>query len=738
MKKQFICAGKERCTFKKHIPAPCFRKTFEIKAMPQKAELSICGLGFYELYLNGGRITKGALAPYISNPDHFCYYDTYDVSEYLNKGTNVIGILLGNGFYNSFGGVVWGFQKAPWVAPPALACELRVDGKLLLEADNTFKTHPSPIRFDELRMGEYYDANKELIDWTAPDFDDSLWENAIPAKTPQGEFTECTAEPIRVIKELTPVRISREDEAFLYDFGENNAGVCTLKIEAQQGQRIELWHGEVLTDGKFDNRSTMFDREDAKFYPEYSQKDIYIAKGEGVEQYTPTFTYHGFRYVLVKGITEVQAVEDLLTYKVMSSALKEIGGFHSSDETVNTLFEMVKRSDRSNYFYFPTDCPHREKNGWTGDIALSADHMALLYDTEKSWREWLKNLRAAQTEEGQIPCVVPTYDFGYEWGSGPAWDSVLFTLPYELYKRRGNTEVIRENAQAMVKYFDYIQTKRNGDGTVSVGLGDWCPVGKAEHRYQTPVEVTNTIMLADMAKKATEMLSAVGDSHAGDTQKIYTDFRNAVRNALLDKKTMRIKGNTQTGQAMGLYYGIFEKDEEDRAFRRLLEYIEKNGYNFDCGCLGMHVLFHVLSRFGHAELAYRMITKKDFPSYAYLIEQGETTLVEMFRNDNYRRGSHNHHFFGDIARWFITGIAGLHIADAKTVEIRPHFIEDLEYASAYEELPSGKISVLWKRTGEGIELHVDADEAVTYTVCLPDGYDQRDDGVIKKKTAING
>ena len=392
-------------------------------------------------------------------------------------------------------------------------------------------------------MGEYYDANKELPGWNLAEFDDADWQNAFFAPIPRGKLTECTAEPICVTKEIKTVRIIRQGNDYIYDFGENNAGVCTLRIRAAKGQKIELWHGEQITDGKFDNYSTIFDRTDAPFYKEYSQKDVYIAKGEGIEEYTPSFTYHGFRYVLVKGISETQATKELLTYKVMSSDLTEIGGFKCSDETVNKLFEMVKRSDRSNFYYFPTDCPHREKNGWTGDASLSAAHMMLLYDTEKSWREWLKNIRASQTDDGKIPAIVPTYEFGYDWGSGPAWDCVLFNLPYQLYKIKGSTEVIIENASAMVRYLDYIIKRRNSDGTVSIGLGDWCPVGKAEHQFNTPLEVTDTIMVMDMAKKAYDMLKAVGYEHQAQfAAAVFEDFRDVIRDRLLDKATMTIKG----------------------------------------------------------------------------------------------------------------------------------------------------------------------------------------------------
>ena len=356
----------------------------------------------------------------------------------------------------------------------------------------------------------------------------------------------------------------------------------------------------------------------------------------------------------------------------------------------------------------------------------------MLYDVEKSFMQWLDNIREAQHQDGQIPVIIPTYDWGYDWGSGPAWDTVLFNLPYELWKKRGNVDVIKINANAFMHYFDYILSKKNNDGTVSIGLGDWCPVGKDEHKFDTPIEVTNTIMIMDMARKATKMLKAIEDGNYVVTDKIFKEFRNTIRNVLLDKDTLQVKGNTQTGQAMALYYGVFEKDEKEKAFENLLKYIKEKGNNFDCGCLGMHVLFHVLSDFGQSELAFNMITKDEFPSYKYLIDTGETTFIEMLRNDGERRGSHNHHFFGDIARWFITSISGLNIVDSNTVLIKPNFIKCLNNASAYYELPDGEIRVLWERNDSHITLNVHCDSKIKYNIELPSEYSNVEVNVICK------
>ncbi len=724
IRKKFIKATDTYCGFDNHVNAPYLRRSFDLDFASETAQVSICGLGFYRLWINGKEITKGALAPYISNPDHYCYYDVYDVAEWLVQGENVIGVLLGNGFMNSFGGAVWDFDKADWKGAPRVALELIVQGErkeLVIETDQSFKVHPSPILFDELRMGEHYDANLEVVGWNMPGFDDSTWKNAMLAETPRGELKKCDAEPIRVQRKIKPVSVTKCEDGYLYDFGVNTAGVTELNICAETGQKIVLWHGELLDEGNFYNGNIIFDRPECSYYHEYNQKTVYITRGEKKERYIPSFTYYGFRYVLVQGITEEQATLELLNGLVMNSELRHIGNFECSDETANTLFKMVISSDLANFYYFPTDCPHREKNGWTGDASLSADHMVLLYDVEKSWREWLNNIRKSQNDAGALPCIVPTAGWGYDWGNGPCWDSVLFNLPYMLYKYRGNKEVIVENAHAMIRYLEYILTRRNSDGTVSIGLGDWVPVGKAPDEYDAPLVLTDSIMVMDMSGKAAEMFEAVGYERSARFAKgVQQDMRNAIRSNLLDHETMEMAGRCQSSQALSLYYGVFEECEKEKAFQYLLNYIHQNDDSFDCGIQGMHVLFHVLSDFGQGDLAYRMITKKEYPSYGYFLECGETTLPESFVRKGVLEGaSHNHHFQGDIGRWFMTRVAGLYVVDATHVEIRPDFISGLTYAKAHYDLPAGRVEVYWEKVGESYQVKVSCAEGIEYKTFFP-------------------
>ena len=297
--KKFYTATSEYCNYKHHVPAPYIRKTFYLDKISENTILTICGLGFYKLYINGLDITRGALAPYISNPNQLMLYDTYNISKHLTIGKNCIGIMLGNGMQNSMGGSVWDFHKADFRSAPKFALAFEVDGKLIFEADSTFKVKSSPITYDDLRAGEHYDARLEEPHWNSPSYDDSGWSNAILAVTPKGEPMISTADPITCYKELSPVKIIKTKRGYIYDFGQNLAGVCRLKIQGEKGQEIIMTHGEVVLKNKLYMRNISFFLRTKK---NYWQQNRYTLKGNGIEEYTPRFTYQGFRYVLISGL----------------------------------------------------------------------------------------------------------------------------------------------------------------------------------------------------------------------------------------------------------------------------------------------------------------------------------------------------------------------------------------------------------------------------------------------------
>ncbi|MBP3040402.1 family 78 glycoside hydrolase catalytic domain [Bacillaceae bacterium Marseille-Q3522] len=724
----FITASKTFAEIDRQVPVPYLRRTFQLNDIVKDSELTITGLGFYRVFINGKEITKGLLAPYVSNPDDIIYYDQYNVTEFLQIGENVLGVMLGNGMQNSIGGKSWFFDKARWRSAPITALRLDIETengeKLAIESDEEFRSMSSPIIFDDFRYGEYYDARKEIPGWSDPRFDDSNWNSVFPVLPPRGVCKLCTADPIIKDHELKPVSIIPYNEGFLYDFGINTAGLYRLKISGEVGQEINMTFGEWYHDGVFDMRNIDFTFENRTEYMKWVQRDRYICKGEGEEIYIPSFTYHGFRYIYITGISEKQATKDLLTYLVMHSELKTVGNFSSSDEISNKLQECTRNSDTSNFYYFPTDCPQREKNGWTGDSALSAEQLLLNFSVETSLEEWMNNIRAAQNDEGALPGIVPTAGWGYEWGNGPAWDSVLIYIPFFTYKYRGNKKIIEDNATAILRYLNHLTTKQDNRGLIEFGLGDWCPAGRDFDAYKSPLVLTDSLISMDIAKKAAFMFSEIGwKLQAEFAERLAEQLRNAIRHYLIDFGTMTAEGACQTSQAMALYYGVFEEGEKQAAFKRLLEMIHEMDDHLDTGILGLRVLFHVLSDFGKANLAYHMITREDFPSYGNWIARGATSLWETFYPDDEVAASMNHHFFGDISSWFIQAVAGIRFnpygTDLEEVIIAPNFIEKLTHAEAYYVAPSGKISVRWERVDEGVSLTVSVPETLKGIIRAP-------------------
>lgn len=354
---------------------------------------------------------------------------------------------------------------------------------------------------------------------------------------------------------------------------------------------------------------------------------------------------------------------------------------------------------------------------------MSAEHVILTYNANNSWHEWLKNLRCAQAENGSLPGIAPTNNWGYACGNGPAWDSALFNLPYFLYLYRKDTEVIRENAHAMMRYLEYVSTRRSADGTVAIGLGDWAPVGGrswAEKNYNlAPLAVTDTLMVMDICHKAEIMFRAIGlELNANYASALYAELKKAFRENLIDFGKMTVKGECQSSQAMAIFYGAFTPYEIDKAYDVLKAIIAKQNYSMYGGFLGIRVLFHVLAEGGDAELAYKMICKRDFPSYGYLLNLGMTTLPEDF-TPKCSINSMNHHFYGDVSHFFMRHIAGINI-EAEKILIKPNFIEKLDFAKASYKLPAGEVlSVDWRRAADTVTMTVKGAE---HEFLPPDGY----------------
>ncbi len=740
----FICAGSDFSTFTHFVPAPYMRRSFTLTRKPRGCRLWVTGLGFYRVWVNGKEITKGLLAPYISNPDQLVYFDRYDIAPYLTAGENVLGFQLGNGMQNAPGGTVWDFQKAPWRGAPKLCFALDQGRRRLLESDTFVKTAPSPVLFDDLRCGVHYDARKEIPGWNRPGFDDSGWADAQIAPAPKGQKRLCVAPPVRptgrVLRPVSvkpagirpgmePHRLVRDipgdaemsRTGLLFDFGENNAGYCRLKIKGEPGQKIELQFAEFETNGDIDYTNI-------NFYPDgFAQRDVYYCGGEE-EVFEPPFTYHGFRYCLVSGLYPEQVTHDALTYVICSSDQAVTGGFRCSDETANTLYEMAERSDRANFFYFPTDCPHREKNGWTGDAALSAQHMLMTIDCEKSNLEWMRCIRAAQKPDGSIPSIVPTDEWGYP-GCGPAWDAVITEVPFMTWLYTGNRRILKENAAAIDRYLRYAAAKRNAEGLVDYGLGDWCPVGGQQ---KVCTEYTCSVSLMMSAFTASRIFHILSQTkRRGDAATLALELSAAIRRKYIDSDRCVAESGCQSAQAMAIRSGLFTPRECGAARRYLVQSIHENGDFLDVGILGARSLFHALTQAGEADLAYHMITRPEYPSYGHFIDVGLTALPESFEvgSGHTDNASANHHMFGDIKGWFISDVAGLNWGGMLTgyneppcLFVQPQFIKKLTFAEAWFRSPVGELGVKWERRSDAILLTVTAPMDLCVKVCLPAGW----------------
>ena len=734
---QFIRATDRYSSRAEHVAAPIFRRTFDIADALISARLEIAVSGFYELYVNGENITSGLLAPYITNPDQLIYKDSYDVAPFLKVGKNAVAVILGNGFANQ-DVTSWNFNVAPCRAPLKLALELNVKTEteeLVISSDESFKVATSPILFDMYRFGVIYDAREQRDGFATPEYDDSEWQSATLTTAPKGEIRPSSHLPIRIREELSPVSIERQEnfytlhyksgepmkecyvkEGWVYDFGVNTSGVCRLKIKGKRGQKVVIRHAERLLDGRFDIGTTVTIKEDTPSTIGYLQTDVYYLKGGEEEIFFPPFTYHGFRYALVEGITEEQTTPELLTYAVFNTDVKKRSHFECSDEALNKLYEMTINADLSNFHHFPTDCPHREKNGWTGDVAASAEQLLLAFGCRENLTAWLDSLRAAQLDSGMLPGIAPTTGWGYAWGNGPFWDQAAVVVPYFIYKYDGDPRPLRENADMISRYIRYVASRRDERGLIEIGLGDWVEPGSVGRGFLAPLVLTDSVTVYDIADKAEYIFHVLGRAEDESfANSLKCEIKSAIREHLIDRETATAQGNCQTSQALLLYFGLFEKEDKGRAYRRLIEIIEADGRHLTTGVIGLRYIFEVLISGGDVDLAIEMIRRPDEPSYGAMIERGATALCESL-DVNGLNESENHHFLGDILRVFTSLVAGLRVnpalVDKNTFLFAPSVPSGLDYAKAEYDFAEGKLTVGWERLDGYIRFYADVPKGV--------------------------
>lgn len=700
----FICSGEAKNEYKAHVCAPLFFREFTLSKI-DGAKLGVCGLGFYRLFVNGVELTKGRFAPYISNPDEVLYYDCYDASVYLKEGRNVLAVWLGNGMQNSIGGDVWDFDKGSWRSAPKLALCFENGGQVVFESDEQFVFCPSAITFDDMRAGEHYDARKETS--FSPESLAGM-KSAVLTDAPKGEKRICRADPIVVREERKPISIVECENGYVYDFGIDSAGIVKLCVNADEGQKIKLYHFELFSNGKINRTNIAF----AKTKADYWQQNEYVCK-RGYNEYIPSFAWVGCRYVYVEGLTKEQATKASLTFLLASSDLKRSVFVKTSNRLLNKFYENVINSDYSNFYYFPMDCPHREKNGWTGDAKLSAEQYCLNFDCRKSFDEWLFNVRRAQRENGSIPLIVPTGDWGFG-EVGPAWDGVLVELPYRMYQYYRDEQILKDNISAILKYLAFAEGKRDERGLVDFGMGDREQTYSDESSdFDTPTVVTNTLIFIELCQKTEKMLAVLGE----EKERVRIC---ALKNGLIGafkkhciNEYCKVVPFTQTGQALAIDVGIFEGEEKDYAVAQLVWLVQSCGLKTRAGAIGVRVLFNVLSENGYPELAYKMAMSEEYPGFLYPVKQGATSLWEspiclsetancLERKIGIRLPSFNHHWFGSVSAWFVKYVIGFKLSEDLSdaeVTLVPAFVDELKYATARISCRGTEFSIGWKHIG---------------------------------------
>ncbi|WP_162462943.1 family 78 glycoside hydrolase catalytic domain [Paenibacillus psychroresistens] len=688
-----------RTEAEKSVPAPLFRKSFEMVKKAVSARVYVSGLGYYELYLNGVKIGNDVLTPGFTNYNESVLYNTYDITDQLSAGTNILGVILGNGWYNCFTSDVWNHKAAAWRDQPKFILQLKVmydnGDSMTVGSDASWTCSESPIIFDGLRNGEFYDARLEQPGWNLLEFDDSLWKKVRIVRSPGGILKSNQMTPIQITSTIEPINLKEVSPGvWVYDLGQNISGWAQIRLSGPAGTEITIKYSEkIKQDGSIDTSNI-----DSFVYSGQFQTDRYTLKGGCQEEWEPRFVYHGFQYVEITGFPGTLTLENFRG-RVVHTAFESRGEFECSNQLLNDIQRCARWSTLTNYHDIPTDCPHREKNGWSGDAHLSAEQTLFNFNPMSAYVKWMSDFKDAQTPSGQLPGIIPTGGWGYYWGSGPAWDSGIFLIPWNLYEYCGDTALLEYMFDSMKAYMNYLVSMADGY-LVDFGLGDWCPPTGGAMEHACPTIVTDTAYFyidAVIAAKTAKILNKYDESQ--QYLELADRIREAFRSRFLNSETDQIEGDCQTSLACALYMGFVNEAEKPIVLQNLLAKIHQNDMHLDCGILGTKFLLHSLSELGQANIAYVIATQTTFPSWGHWIQQGATTLWENWNGAE----SRNHHMFSDVSAWFYKGLAGIqpdsHEPGFKHTILRPNPVPDLDWANASHRSMYGQVACRWQVEG---------------------------------------
>ncbi|MBW3625069.1 MAG: glycoside hydrolase family 78 protein [Armatimonadetes bacterium] len=719
--------------FYKEHPAPLLRKEVSLAKPVKRARAYVTGLGYYELRINGEKVGDRVLDPAWTDTLDRVFYSTYDVTDHLKRGPNALGIMLGNGWYNPLPLRMFGRfnlrQYLP-VGPPRAILQLEVEyegeGREVIVTDETWKTGDGPILKNNVYLGEVVDARKMPEGWDRPGFNDRGWTNAVLPKEEVGRLQAQPLPPIRVTETLRPVKLTEPTSGtHIFDMGENFAGWITLRMNGKSGDRVTLRFGELLNaDGTLNVMTSVAGQIKGNnggpgAPPVAWQSDTYILKGGGEESYTPRFTWHGFRYVEVTGYPGRPTLGSLDGHRLQSD-VEPAGVFSCSNLLFNRIQEITLRTQRSNIFSVQSDCPHRERFGYGGDIVAASEMAIYNFDMAAFYAKTVQDFADAARPNGGITEIAPHVgiaDQGLGGESGPvAWGTAFALLQWQLYQYYGDRQILEAQYPAVKRYVAFLRSAAK-DHYIEHDISDH------ESLAEKPVALSATAFYyynVALAGKIARVLNQSED--AKKFESLAGEIEAAINRRFLHPGTGRYDTGTQAAQAFALYMDLVPQEERAKALEVLVKDVEAHDGHLTTGIFGTKYLLRVLTDMGRADLAYRIVNQKTFPGWGYMIERGATTLWETWKYDD-RIYSHNHPMFGSVSEWFYAALAGIrHAPDAAgfaPVVIRPEVVGDLTWVKGRYDSARGPLISEWTRKGNELTLRVEIPANVDATIYVP-------------------
>ncbi len=713
--------------------APYLRREFPLGRKPASARLYVTALGLYEAYINGARVGEDLFTPGWTDYRTRVQYQVYDVTALLRTGGNVIGAVLGDGWY---AGHVAYRPREFYGDRPELMAQLEVtygDGsRETIATDGSWRVAQGPILENDLLMGETYDARSELVDWQRPGAGGGDWRPALVFPDPGIEISPVLGPPVRAEALLGPVGPPRvvDSKHCIFDFGQNLVGVVTLSVKAPAGTPVTLRYAEVLdasgglyTENLRSARAT----------------DVYTCRGgpEG-ETWTPRFTYHGFRYVEVGGLPEGYVPgRDTVVARVLHSDVAPAGDFACSNPLVTQLQRNIQWSQRGNYFEVPTDCPQRdERLGWMGDAQAFIRTGAWNRDVEGFFTKWQRDIGDAQAKDGSVPWVCPKIETSMQDG-GPAWSDAAVICPWTVYQCYGDLAMLAAHFDELERYVAFTGTQCLDDIRLHPslgkwgGFGDWLALdGSGKTDGGTPKDLIATAYYVQDLRLLSSMARALGRTESAEKyQALAERVTRAFQRRFITADGL-VAGNTQTSYVLALDLDLAPPELRPKLTDELVRDIRSRGDRLSTGFVGTPRLLHVLAREGRIDLAYDLLLQKDWPSWLYPVTQGATTIWERWDGWTKDKGfedkgmnSFNHYAYGAVGDWLYRVVAGIEI-DPLQPGYRHFFLQPrpgraLSWAGARHLSPYGQIESAWRTEGGAFTWEITVPPGTTATVRFP-------------------